>query len=142
MPNRDTVVESLPVLRTEVTPFLSEAARYLLASAAALILDFSILWACVNWLHWPAWLAGAIGYSSGLVLIYGLSVTWVFRHRRLRDKKYEFLIFGLLGAIGLVLNSLTLTLAIALGATLALAKLLSAGVGFLANFLIRRKVLF
>lgn len=142
MPDRDTIVEPLPALPLEVAPFLSEAARYLLASTAALILDFSILWASVNWLHFPPWLAGAIGYSSGLVLIYGLSVNWVFRHRRLRDKKYEFLIFGLLGTVGLILNSLTLSLGIALGATLALAKLASAGIGFLANFLIRRKVLF
>ena len=119
-----------------------EACRYGIASAAALALDFSLLWICVHALTQPLWLAGAIGYLAGLVLIYVLSVRWVFRHRQIRDPRREFMIFALLGCVGLVLNSLTLIVATGLGATLVVAKFVSAAIGFSSNFAIRKLVLF
>lgn len=121
---------------------LGEAFRYGIASAAALALDFSLLWFCVHVLTLSLWLAGAIGYLTGLALIYVLSVRWVFRYRRVRDRRREFMIFALLGCVGLVMNSVTLIVATGLGATLAVAKFASAAIGFSSNFAIRKLVLF
>ena len=119
-----------------------EAARYLAASVAALTLDATLLWAGVNLGGMPAWLAGAFAYAAGLVLIYALSVRWVFRARAVRDRRGEFVLFAVLGLVGLVLNSLTLFACTAAGIALPLAKLLSAGIGFVANFVSRKVLLF
>ena len=121
---------------------LVEAARYLAASVAALALDATLLWACVSRLGWPIWLSGAVAYASGLVLIYLLSVRWVFAARSMRSAGTEFLLFAGLGLLGLVLNSATLTIATSFGVALPVAKAISAGIGFTTNFLTRKWILF
>ena len=119
-----------------------EALRYFAASLAALMLDASLLWIGVRAFALPAWIAGAFAYGAGLVLIYGLSIHWVFDQRTMRDGRGEFMLFAVLGLIGLVLNSATLFVATGLGLALPIAKIVSAGIGFVANFVSRKLLLF
>lgn len=119
-----------------------EALRYLGASVLALGLDAGLLWIGTREFGLAAWLAGAFAYAAGLVLIYALSVRWVFAHRVIRDARGEFLVFAVLGLIGLLLNSATLFVATGLGLSLPLAKGLSAGIGFVTNFVSRKLLLF
>jgi putative flippase GtrA len=119
-----------------------EALRYLAASVAALALDALLLWVGVKDFAMAPWLAGAISYFAGLVLVYWLSIHWVFKERTVRDPRGEFLLFAALGVVGLVLNSATLSVATTLGLALPLAKGLSAGIGFVANFVSRKVLLF
>ena len=119
-----------------------EALRYLVASIAALSLDAGLLWCGVRWLALPAWAAGAIGYGAGLLLVYVLSIRWVFARRAVRDARGEFVVFAALGLVGLLLNSLTLQVATGLGLALPFAKAVSAGIGFAANFATRKVLLF
>ncbi len=121
---------------------LAEGARYLAASIAALALDAALLAFAATVLAWPAWLAGALGYFAGLVLIYLLSTRWVFAHRSVRDRRAEFVLFASIGLATLVLNSAVLTAAVALGLALPIGKAISAGIGFVANFALRRLCLF
>ena len=120
----------------------TEALRYFLASVAALALDASLLWFGVTKLGLPAWFAGAITYAAGLILIYGLSVRWVFARRVVSDARNEFMIFAALGLFGMALNSGTLYVATAAGLALPLAKGISAAIGFVANFVSRKAILF
>ena len=119
-----------------------EAGRYLVASIAALAFDAGLLWLGVERFTLAPWVAGAVGYVGGLILIYGLSIRWVFASRVLRDGKSEFLVFAVLGVVGLFLNSVTLLVATSFGLALPLAKALSAGIGFVANFVSRKVLLF
>ena len=119
-----------------------EAIRYLVASLAALALDAGLLWAGATLFALPAWLAGAIAYGAGLVFIYILSIRWVFTKRIVRNPRSEFLMFATLGLIGLVINSATLSIATGLGLALPFAKVLSAGIGFVTNFVSRKLLLF
>ena len=121
---------------------LLEASRYFLASLAALTLDATLLWFGVTTLALPAWVAGALAYFAGLMLIYGLSVRWVFARRAVTDARSEFMIFAALGLIGMALNSGTLYVATSAGLALPLAKGVSAAIGFLANFVSRKAILF
>ncbi len=119
-----------------------EAIRYLVASIAALGLDATILSIGVSRLDLPVWFAGAIAYFGGLVLVYLLSIHWVFAQRAVHKASSEFLIFAALGLLGLFLNSVTLYVGTALGLGLVVAKGLSAGIGFAANFVTRKVLLF
>ena len=119
-----------------------EAAGYFAASLAALALDAALLWFGTQRLGLASWSAGAVAYGAGLVLVYVLSIHLVFATRAVRDTKREFLVFALLGVIGLVLNSATLFVATGLGIALPIAKALSAGIGFVANFVSRKVLLF
>lgn len=120
----------------------SEVVRYFLASVAALTLDASLLWFGVTRLALPAWFAGAIAYAAGLVLIYVLSVRWVFARRTVTDSRNEFMIFAALGLVGMALNSATLYVATSAGLALPLAKGISAAIGFVSNFISRKAILF
>ena len=119
-----------------------EALRYLVASICALALDAGLLWAGTAYLPMAAWVVGAFSYFGGLVLIYLLSIHWVFTRRTLRDERGEFMAFAALGLVGLVLNSTTLWIATGVGIALPIAKALSAGIGFVANFVSRKVLLF
>ncbi len=119
-----------------------EAIRYLVASVAALGLDAATLSAGVSWLELPVWFAGAVAYFVGLVLIYLLSIHWVFARRAVARASSEFVIFAALGVFGLFLNSVTLYVGTVLGLHLVVAKALSAGIGFAANFATRKVLLF
>jgi putative flippase GtrA len=122
--------------------YFVEPVRYLVASLAALLLDAGLLWAGVEKFGAPVWLAGAIGYLGGLILIYGLSVRWVFARRAVREPLREFAVFAALGLVGLVANSITLEAMTMLAFPLYGAKIVSAGVGFSLNFALRKLLLF
>jgi putative flippase GtrA len=119
-----------------------EAARYFAASLAALLIDAGLLFIGVQGFGLPVWLAGALAYGAGLVLIYQLSIRWVFADRALHDGRSEFVVFAILGIFGLVLNSATLFVATSLGLALPFAKIVSAAIGFVANFASRKCLLF
>ena len=136
------VAADSPAVRATEGLFAREAVRYFLASLAALTLDASLLWLGAARLGQPAWLAGGIAYAAGLVLIYALSVRWVFAARAVSDTRSEFMIFAALGLVGIALNSGTLYVATAAGLALPLAKAISAAIGFVANFISRKAILF
>jgi putative flippase GtrA len=127
---------------TPRSPLAGEAFRYLAASVAALALDAGLLAVGVRALALEPWTAGAVSYAAGLVFIYVVSIRWVFAERAVRDSKSEFAVFALLGIVGLLLNSATLYVATTAGLALPVAKALSAGIGFVANFVSRKALLF
>ena len=122
---------------------LSEAAGYLAVSVLALGVDMLVLAALVQGLHTPAVLAACISFCAGLLVSYALSVTWVFRHRRLKGSRLEFASFAALGAIGFAVNAIVMTLAIRVaGLHYLLAKCIAAAFTFGCNFISRRQLLF
>jgi len=120
-----------------------EGVRYFGASALALILDFGtysglIRLAGVNYL-----VAAPIGFALGLALIYALSTRWVFRQRRLADRRAEFALFALIGLAGMALNEGIIYAAVQmLPGWYEIGKVISAGVVFCFNFAARKLLLF
>jgi putative flippase GtrA len=129
-----------------VSPFsdtLREAPRYLAASAVALAIDASLYLGLIRFLDIHYLAAAPIGYVIGVIVIYVLSTKWVFRNRRLKKAQHEFLIFALIGVVGLVLNQLVIFFCIdRLSTSYELAKLASAAIVFGFNFSGRKLLLF
>jgi len=142
MTTEQLVVEASAPIVSASSDARGEALRYLVASIAALALDAALLWIGVNGFGIVPWVVGAVAYLAGLVLIYFLSVLWVFGRRTVESRAGEFAIFAALGVLGLVVNSTTLYVATAAGLALPLAKMLSAAIGFCVNFISRKAVLF
>lgn len=79
----------------------------------------------------------------GLTVAYALSVTLVFKRRRLKDRRLEFVSFATIGGVGLVLNGAVISFAVKyLGLSYSIAKSGGAGFTFLLNFAARRQILF
>ena len=114
---------------------------YAAGSALALALDTSLLMLALR-AGLPLTVAAAIGFLAGMVVVYGVSIRFAFRARRLSNARQELLVFALIGLAGLLLTVALLRLMVALGLPVLLAKGVTAGVVFCFNFSLRKWLLF
>jgi putative flippase GtrA len=122
---------------------IKEALGYTAVSAFALLIDVAILYLLVHFFSWWYLAAATVSFLSGLTLGYWLCVAFVFRFRRLKDRRIEFLSFAAIGAVGLLINTLVMGFAVKyLGLHYLVAKCAAAGFTFIWNFLSRRALLF
>ena len=123
---------------------LKELIGYVGASAVALAVDVALLMATHHLLGVTLWLASAIGFSTGIVVIYRLSVDKVFTYRRYEGRiAPEFGWFLITGIIGLVFTTLTVPqLVVQFGWPVLVAKGFVVGFVFTFNFIARKLVLF
>lgn len=120
-----------------------EALGYAAASACALAVDVAILWTLVHFFAWGYLAAATVSFLAGACVAYGLSVTLVFKRRRLRDRRAEFAGFVMIGAVGVAINAGVIYFAVRyLGLHYLIAKGIAAGFTFTCNFLARRQILF
>ncbi len=135
--------ESNTALAVAGSKGIHEFIRYFAASAVALILDAGVLWVLTSAFDIPYLYSGAIAFTLGLTLIYFLSIYWVFDQRAVRNWKAEFMLFALIGLIGLGLNELILWLFTDLfGFFFMISKFASVIVVFSWNFGARKWLLF
>ena len=119
-----------------------ESWKYLVASIAALAVDYGLLVSLTEVGHLHYLLSAAIGFSAGLAVTYILSITFVFRERRY-SRGAELAGFLAIGLIGLGLNELLLKgMVEGLGLHYTWAKIPAAGISFMFNFITRRLLLF
>ncbi len=122
---------------------VSDLVRYAAASAAALLVDYGALLALNKLAGVDYLLAAAAGFCAGLVVVYLLSVRYVFSGRRVLPPRAEFLGFLATGLLGLLVNETLMSLFVGgFGVSVALAKIPTAGCVFLLNFTTRRALLF
>lgn len=135
------------VLARAPSPLSSRVAadliKYGVASAAAFVLDFSMLLLLNKGLGVNHLVAAAVGFLAGLTLVYALSVRYVFGDRRRFAARAEILGFLVTGLIGLAITAGLMHLLVDYaGLPVAFAKLPTAAVVFAFNFVLRRTLLF
>lgn len=87
-----------------------------------------------------AW-AAAIGFMSGMVVVYLLSIRWAFKNRNVRDRRLELIIFVIVGLAGLVITEFMLHM-LSSEFGLPVSKFVTAIVVFSFNFSMRKLLLF
>lgn len=128
---------------TTLRSLADEGARYLAASALALAIDFGAYTGLIRLAGVHYMVAAPIGFALGLATVYALSVRWVFRQRRLADRRAEFALFALIGLAGMALNQIIIYAAVAMmPGAYEIAKFISAGAVFCFNFVSRKLLLF
>jgi putative flippase GtrA len=126
-----------------VKTLIREALAYAAVSGLALLIDIGILWILVHYFAWPYLLAAAVSFSVGLLVGYALSVTAVFKYRRLKNQPLELASFAAIGVVGLCINVAAISFGVRyLGAHYLVAKCGAAGLTFMWNFAARRQLLF
>ena len=132
-----------PLLTPRRVELALDLIRYGGCSAAALTLDYGLLLLLSQEFGVHYLLAAAIGFLSGLVLAYALTITFVFKGRRTLSAPREFTGFAAIGIAGLGLTQALLAYLVGgLGLSVAIAKLMAAVVVFIFNFGLRRATLF
>lgn len=117
--------------------------RYGFVGGVAFLADYGTLYAATEYLHFHHLFSAALAFIIGLLVNYLLSTSWVFASRSQTDKKLEFLIFAVIGVIGLGLNELIIYLGTDVcGLHYMLSKLISTAIVFFWNFAARKLILF
>ncbi len=112
-------------------------------SVAALALDYGLLIFLTEYVGIYYLVSASISFLAGMLLVYVTSISFIFQERRLASTSVEFTSFAAIGLAGLALNGFLLW-CITTGTPLSyqIAKLPTAGIVFLFNYVARRNLLF
>lgn len=117
--------------------------RYLFVGGFSFLVDYSLLYVLTEYYHLHYLVSATISFIAGLVTNYLLSTHWIFRHSKLDSKMMEFIIFSIIGVVGLVFNNLLLyVFTDVLHLHYMISKLITAAIVMLWNFLGRKLILF
>jgi putative flippase GtrA len=119
---------------------LIQLIRYAFVGGAAFVVDFGLLFFLTSYCGLFYQVSACISFIAGLTVNYLISISWVFNKRRMHNKMLgEFLLFALVGVIGLGLNALIMYLFTdIIGLFYLLSKIISTIIVFGWNFLGRR----
>lgn len=122
---------------------LRQFVLYGVASVAALAVDYGLLIFLTEYVGFHYLISASISFLVGGLVIYCASILHIFDQRRLSSRSIEITSFMAIGGVGLALNGL-LIWAITEGTPISyqLAKLPTAGIVFLFNYVARRSLLF
>lgn len=136
-----TMTENLEKLFKEPTDnIFIQLFRYGFVGGTAFIVDYATLWIFTEYLglHYQA--GACAGFLAGLIVNYLLSISWVFNSpaekNDVNTRVAEFIMFAIIGIIGLGLNALIMWIATDLiDIFYMVSKLISTGIVFMWNFL-------
>ena len=117
--------------------------RYLVVGGIAFGVDFGAFAVLVEWVHLDPVVANTLSFTLGLITNYAISVVWVFHSRALRDWRAEFVVFAVIGVIGVGLTDLIIWVGSdKLGIHPIACKLFATAVALFWNFGARKVILF
>lgn len=124
-------------------PILRQFTQYVLVGGLAFIVDISVLFLATEMAGLHYLISASIAFLAGLATNYLLCIVWVFDFRALNNKVHEFIIFGAIGILGLLLNNLLMYLLTEhMGLHYLVSKIVAAIAILLFNFSLRRTLLF
>ena len=117
--------------------------RYFFVGGFAFVVDFGFLYVLTEYAHLHYLASASIAFLSGLLVNYGLSKIWVFSESVTKNKWIEFLVFALIGIIGLVLTNLFLwILTDCFSVYYMFSKIVTTAIIYFWNFFARKYILF
>lgn len=117
--------------------------KYFFVGGIAYSVDFSSLFILTDIVKVHYLISAAIAFTLGLITNYTLSIFWVFSKRTVADKRLEFIIFSIIGLVGLGLNEVIIWFFTETAHFhYLISKVFSTVVVFFWNFFVRKKILF
>jgi len=120
-----------------------ELLRYFCVSLLALGVDAGSLSFLVNHFGWNYIPSAIVCFLAGTLVAFSLSAAWVFEKKAYRRWHDGFLVFSIIGLLGLLVNVSVLWVAVEqFTASLMVAKAAASVMSFGLNFVLRKIVLF
>jgi putative flippase GtrA len=122
---------------------LHQFARYLVVGGLAFVVDFGSLYLLTEFAGLHYLVSAAVAFLFGLITNYLLSRVWVFDRRTMENAALEFLVFAVIGVVGLGLNEgIIWFVREKIHFHYMVAKAISAGIVLVWNFGARKTILF
>ena len=130
------------LFRAETENVFIQFFRYIFVGGFAFLADAAVLWFCEMFMNYM--IAAAIAFVVGLTVNYILSVRLVFSgNERIAGKAAEFIIYGIIGAAGLVITEAVMYFFTGIcGLYFLLSKIAAAAIVLVWNFAARKKILY
>lgn len=117
--------------------------RYTFVGGFAFIVDFGLLYVLTEFAHLHYLTSAAIAFLAGLVVNYVLSKLWVFSKSSYKSKVTEFIVFALIGVVGLGFTELLMwTFTDVVGAHYIVSKIFTTILVYFWNFFARKIIIF
>lgn len=117
--------------------------KYGFVGGIAYCVDFGSLFFLTEVVKIHYLISAAIAFILGLLTNYALSIFWVFPKRTLANKRAEFLLFSVIGLVGLGLNEVIIWFFTEfIHYHYLISKIFSTVIVFFWNFIARKKILF
>ena len=117
--------------------------RYCFVGGLAFLVDYGMLYVLSDLISLHYIIAASVAFIAGLVVNYFLSTRWVFSGAKLTNKRREFIVFALIGVVGLFLTDLLMyVLTDKVGFHYLISKLVTAAIVLFWNFIARKVILF
>lgn len=131
------------VVRGSSENTLVQLFRYFWVGGIAFAVDYASLFFLTEFAGLNHLWSAAIAFLLGLVVNYLLSTAWVFKRHSSANRWIEFIVFGIIGVVGLVLNELIIYVGTdIMNFHYMLSKLCSTAIVFFWNFFARKFFLF
>ena len=131
------------LLINDTNNWFAQLFRYVIVGGIAFLVDYGQLFALTEYLHFHYLLSATISFIAGLIVNYAISTRWIFRHSKLDNRLMEFIIYSLIGVIGLLINNIILYLLTDFfHIHYMLSKLITAAIVMGWNFIGRKIILF
>ena len=96
------------LFKKENNSTLVQLFKYTFAGGFAFLVDFGTLYLLTEYFKTNYLIAAGVGFIFGLGINYFLSIRWIFNKRSINNQLFEFIIFAIIGIVGLGLNELFL----------------------------------
>lgn len=114
---------------------LTEAGKYFIVGGVCTVLDFALLFVLTEYFAVHFLTASVVSFMAGTLLNYYLCTFWIFKIRRVADRRMEMMFYMIITAIGLGLNSLVIwVLTSSMGYHFLVSKLAATFVTYWWNF--------
>jgi putative flippase GtrA len=115
--------------------------KYFGVALIGYVIDFGTLIALTEILHVHYLIAATSGFILGLIVVYILSGKYVFGASKIKSRLIEFLLFAVIGLVGLgLLNLLMWVMTGLFGIYYIVSKIFATIVVYIWNFLARRSL--
>ena len=120
--------------------FMVQLFRYGFVGGLAFVVDFGLLFLLTNYCGVFYQVSACISFIAGLTVNYLISIAWVFNKSKSNNTALtDFLLFALVGVVGLGLNAVIMYACTELlGVYYLLSKIISTVIVFVWNFIGRR----
>ncbi len=117
--------------------------RYTFVGGVAFIADFGSLYLLTDLAGLYYLFSAALAFLIGLIINYVLSILWVFKSRSVKNKSIEFMIFAIIGVVGLGMNEIIIWFSTErINIYYLHSKLISTAIVYFWNFLARKYILY
>ncbi len=114
--------------------------RYLFVGGFAAVVNIGSLFVFTEFVHLYYLIANVLGFILGLITNYLLSKWLVFSKENTLNKVTEFVIYAIIGIIGLGLDTIFVWIFTTLGLYYMISKIISTGLVFIWNFVARKLI--